>query len=68
MFDMNQCKPGDRLITKGGDVLIYVQKQVTKQPYILKTSHEWYYTSRDAFGCNNDPDASIIGFADEHTA
>ena len=70
MFDMNRCKPGDKLISEHGTIVTYVEK-ISEHTYPHKVKYpDGSEGSRcdDGFVFKNfrmECDENIVGFAKE---
>jgi hypothetical protein len=68
MFDMNQCKPGDKLVCRDGDVVIYKCKEFDdKYPHkIIWDGGQGSRTDKGScFSSNSPSDRDIISFYKE---
>ena len=69
MFDMTQCKVGDKLVTRDGDVLTYVE-YAEHDTYPYKLDGERLYISVLPDGSEYETEYSgcdIVGFAEQRT-
>ena len=74
VFDMTQCKPGDRLVSKHGKEFIYTKHLITAAPFphILKAADNGAHATRTDEGWTYiqhplEEDHDIIGFANKQS-
>ena len=71
MFDMNQCKPGDKLVSCHGSIFTYIKKNENGYPYphIVEYSDGGYGSRTDdgfVYSTKRLPeDHNIVGFYKE---
>jgi hypothetical protein len=72
MFDMKQCKMGDKLVTREGDVGVFVVgiKKDSSYPYRVETDegNTRYYGEYGEYFKSQEHDFDIIGFAHQFQA
>lgn len=68
-FDMTQAKVGDKLLTRGGEVLtlVDIERDAKHYPFILQTEDDCVFsvTNQGNRYLEEETDYDIVGFADE---